>query len=460
VDAGVQGTRLEAMCYPSSVTETSDPELNRYHHVREQLYARTNAGMKLGLDRMRQAAGALNLFPMPYRSVHIAGTNGKGSVSALVFSMLRAEGFRVGLYTSPHLCEYRERFRVNEQLVSPAELTDALTDALRVGDDLTFFELTTLAAFALFARAKVDIAVFEVGLGGRLDATNILVKPEVTAVTSIGLDHQAYLGDTLAAIALEKGGIFKPRVPVVLGTLPAEAEEPLLALARSLDCTVYYAHECAGALPASPLLGPHQVRNMQVACTIARLLGLSSDAVRRGAHATSWPARFERLQLVSGNWILDGAHNLDGVAALAATLLQQRVFPEVVIFGAFADKDWQAMLAKLCGAVRPSARSRGTAMVAGTGESPRRPSWVIVEPEGRAAVPSSVVAEWLRVYAASTAEPLEVFAATSVREGVERASAVCFSDKATTVLVTGSLRMVGEARGILLGLPMDPPVAF
>jgi dihydrofolate synthase / folylpolyglutamate synthase len=434
------------------VAETSDRELNRYHHVREQLYARTNAGMKLGLDRMRKAAEALNLFPMPYRSVHIAGTNGKGSVSALVFSMLRASGFRVGLYTSPHLCEYRERFRIDGQLSSPAELTDALTDALRVGDDLTFFELTTLAAFALFARAKVDFAVFEVGLGGRLDATNILVSPEVTAVTSIGLDHQAYLGDTLGAIALEKGGIFKPRVPVVLGTLPAEAEQPLVALARSLRCTVYHAHDVAGPLPASPLLGPHQVRNMQVACTIAGLLGLSREAMREGAHATTWPARFERLQLASGNWILDGAHNLDGLTALAATLVEQCLVPEVVIFGAFTDKDWQAMLAKLYDAVRPGA---------GTGECLQRPSWIIVEPEGRAAVPSLVIAEWLHGYAVSTnAAPLEVFAATSVREGIHRASGMLPNDHPKTALVTGSLRMVGEVRGVLLGLPMDPPVAF
>ncbi len=206
----------------------------------EYLFSLEHFGIKFGLENIRAILAALGHPERAYPSVHIAGTNGKGSVTALVDAILRAAGYRSGRYTSPHLIDLSERFAVNGVPASPDQLREAAERfrdavlALQAGGALpvhpTFFEATTAVAFEIFRRAAVDIAVCEVGLGGRLDATNVLL-PRVTAITSIGLDHEQYLGTTLAAVAAEKAGIIKPEVPVVVGRIGPEARTVIARIA-------------------------------------------------------------------------------------------------------------------------------------------------------------------------------------------------------------------------------------
>ena len=402
------------------------PPSSRLAGALQQLYARVPLGMRLGLEPMRAACARAGHPERAFEAVHVGGTNGKGSTSAMVESMARASRVRSGLFTSPHLTRFAERIRVGGRPIDDDVLTSVLEDALRIGDDLSFFETATLAAFLAFRAAEVELGVIEVGIGGRLDATNVLVAPRCTAITGVAFDHRDKLGDTLAEIAREKAAIAKRDVPMVLGPMPEEARAAAIEVARAAG---------AGLVDAEPLppevivglSGAHQRDNARVAWTIGAELGFRGDARARGLSEVQWPGRLERIEVGSGDlagpYLLDGAHNPDGMAALLSALSSVEV--GAVVFGALADKSWREMLSLL-----------------GALDAPR----IYTVPGGRAPVSPSEL---------STVAPGR--SSATVREGLALARGIAGG---APVIVCGSLYLVGEARAILLDLPLDPIVAL
>lgn len=305
----------------------------------------------LGLDRIARLLDKLgrpqDRLPPVF---HVAGTNGKGSTCAFLRAMLEAAGHRVHVFTSPHLVRFNERIRIADKLVEDGELAELLAEVREAGTEIgpSFFEATTAAAFLAFARHPADACIVEVGLGGRLDATNVVERPLVTGIASLGIDHRQFLGDTLAEIAGEKAGIAKPDVPLVTQAYPDEAEAVVARAA--LDCgaprvaqnrdwrvagfddgLVYSDHGGKLALPLPTMLGRHQWLNAGLAIAMLRsqtLLAVSDDAIRTGLRAANWPARMQRLtsgrlvdRLPAGvDVIIDGAHNRNAAEAVAAEL--------------------------------------------------------------------------------------------------------------------------------------------
>jgi dihydrofolate synthase/folylpolyglutamate synthase len=343
------------------------------------LFSLERLGMKFGLDNIAALCGALGHPERTFRAIVIAGTNGKGSVTVMVETALRAAGYRTARYTSPHLTRLEERFVIDGLEVATDALRSAV-DAVRVAIDSlaargtldgppTFFECATAAAFELFRRAGVEIAVLEVGLGGRLDATNV-VTPIATAITTIDFDHQAQLGDTLDAIAREKAGIIKPGVPVVCGRLPAEADAAVRDVAQVVGAAVIdalrevqIARDEAGSLRVQSstrrldavtlaLPGAHQLDNAAVA--VAVLDGLkhhgidvADEAVRTGLSKAAWPGRLERFRRDGIDVLLDAAHNPAGARALASHLEEIGWQHVTLLFGAMRDKDVSGILQTL-----------------------------------------------------------------------------------------------------------------
>jgi dihydrofolate synthase/folylpolyglutamate synthase len=393
------------------------------------LHARVPLGMRFGLGPMTEACARFGHPERTFEVAHIAGTNGKGSVSALVDAMGRADGRRVGLYTSPHLGRFGERIRIGGAPIGDEALAPLLLDVLERAPDLSFFETATLAAFVAFREAKIDLAVLEVGLGGRLDATNVVPPPRVGAITRIALDHMDYLGPTVVDIAKEKAGIAKPGVPIVLGPMEPNVLRAIEVVTAAAGATLVDAMTDAAALKLAvetkmKLAGAHQRDNARVAFVVAKLLGVGEAALRAGAESAEWPGRLERIEAANGPYLLDGAHNPDGAAALAAYLAQEA--PVTLVFGALADKDWPAMLDAL---------------------APRAAHRVYVTPGGRAAAE-------LGALAARHAGEI----ADSVDGALEKARAL--AGPKGLVVVAGSLFLVGEARATLLSLARDPPVAL
>ena len=345
------------------------------------LFSLEQFGIKFGLDNIRALLEALGHPERAFRSLHVAGTNGKGSVTAMVDSILREAGYRCGRYTSPHLVDIRERFAIDGIPVSGPALEAAVVDLKDAVDHLlrsgrltalpTFFEATTAVALELFRRARVDTAVCEVGLGGRLDATNVL-EPVAAAITSIDFDHQEYLGTTLEAIAREKAGIIKPGVPVVIGPLATGPRAAIVDAARALDAPVVDATDSLVVVdPVHPrhfqlrtpvwdygdvelgLAGAHQIDNARVAVRLvetaaARGLPVSPPAIVRGLRTVSWPGRLERRTLRDGRQILlDASHNAAGAQALASFLRSTAWDHEPLVFAAMKDKDIPDMLRHL-----------------------------------------------------------------------------------------------------------------
>jgi dihydrofolate synthase/folylpolyglutamate synthase len=394
-----------------------------------KLYERVPLGMRLGLDAMNAAC---TRFGHPERAcevVHVAGTNGKGSVCAMTESMLREAGLRTGLYTSPHLCRFAERIQVNGKPVDDATLVRHLDDVLGREPDLSFFEAATLTAMLIFREAKCDHAILEVGLGGRLDATNVIATPRVAAITRIDLDHTDRLGPTVEAIASEKAGIMKPGGRVVVGPATPSVSRVLEQAAREVGATLVNGVDEVAMREVTALAlglqGEHQRTNAAMAWTIGAELGIADSARRRGLVNVRWSGRCEQLYKDGVSFLLDGAHNPDGALALAAFVRATHPNPHEValIFGALADKDWQTVL----GTLAPCAVHR-----------------TYVAPVGRAAAPpDALAARWPGT------------AATSISEALRLAAR-----QAPHVLVAGSLHLVGEARAELLGLRRDPPVAL
>jgi dihydrofolate synthase/folylpolyglutamate synthase len=401
--------------------------------VLERLYALAPRGALLGIDRVRAACSALQHPEQSFASVHIAGTNGKGSVAAMVDAMARAGGLRVGLYTSPHLLRFAERIQVDGEPISDDRLFGALERVLDGFPELTFFETATVAAFVVFAETKVEVGVIEVGLGGRLDATNVLESPRATAITRIALDHTDWLGNDLRSIAREKAGILKRGVPAVLGPLEGDALAEVRALAESVNAPLRLTAddaELASFVERHPpgLAGNHQIENARIAVALGEELGLARADIARGLRSAHWPGRLERLTTPEGDVLLDAAHNPDGAGALASVLARQRCDPARValIFGAMADKDTASMLAVLA----PHAKHR-----------------FYLAPEGRRATdPARLLAMQPGSIAADVPEALACARAAVGAEGL--------------VLVTGSIFLVAAARAHLLGLPRDPAVAL
>jgi dihydrofolate synthase/folylpolyglutamate synthase len=339
-------------------------ELRTYADALDFLYARTTGIWRLGLERVDAFLHALGDPHRRLRTLHVAGTNGKGSVCATLDAVLRSKGLRTAVYTSPHLVDFRERFLIDGAPVAPEriiEFVDKWTPEVeRLG--ATFFEATTAMAFEFFAEAEVDVAVIETGLGGRLDATNV-VSPLVAGVSTIGIDHVEYLGATLEEIAFEKAGIFKPGAPAIIGD-PDPAIRALLAThARTHGASpvrVIYddapprdirvaargtSFEIGGRTFTTPLLGAHQATNAAVAIAMLEALpaGLAPDEaeLHRGLPNVRLPGRFQRV----GKYLFDVAHNPAGAAVLASTLTAiAPARPIVAVLSVLSDKDWRGIM--------------------------------------------------------------------------------------------------------------------
>ncbi|HEX4355508.1 MAG TPA: folylpolyglutamate synthase/dihydrofolate synthase family protein, partial [Polyangiales bacterium] len=320
-----------------------------------ELYARVPRGIELGLDKMRAACMRFDHPEAKFEAIHIAGTNGKGSVCAMIERIAREEGKRTGLYTSPHLHQFSERIRIDGVPISDDTLERILTDVLARAPELTFFEAATMTAFVAFAEAKVDLAIVEVGIGGRLDATNVIDKPLVTAITRIAFDHMDKLGNTIEEIAREKAGIAKRGVPLVLGQIEGEALTAIEEIAKSVGAPIQHARGTA-MVSGTNLPGAHQHENANVAIQIAFALGWHHQHIlMRALRSVSWPGRLELIDSPDGRVLLDAAHNPDGAHALAAYLRHPKLppyfnkpaelgEPVALVFGTLADKAWPEMI--------------------------------------------------------------------------------------------------------------------
>lgn len=307
-----------------------------YPAVSEYLFGLKAHGRHFGIDRMAALAGELGHPERQVPMLHVAGTNGKGSVSAMLDAILRAAGWRTGLYTSPHLVHLGERVQVDRRRLTEDEIVAYVRElqgpaarlAARDADLApSFFEYLTAMAFLQFARQRCDVGVIEVGLGGRLDATNI-IDPEVAVITSIAMDHAEILGDTIAKIAAEKAGVIKPGRPVVLGRVPAEAEATIRSIARERGSPVLsVAAEFGDSVetyPQTNLEGDHQRWNAATATLVARALParwrITEEAIARGLAQVDWPGRWQRVRIGGRLAILDASHNPEGAQVLDASL--------------------------------------------------------------------------------------------------------------------------------------------
>ncbi len=345
----------------------SDPA--GYAAVTAQLFGLKARGAKHGIDRMRLLSAALGHPERALPVIHLAGTNGKGSVAAMLDSILHAAGWRTGLYTSPHLVHLGERVQVARQPLTGAEImayaqelepvSARIAAAVGADDAPSFFELLTAMAFLQFKRKGCDIGVIEVGLGGRLDATNI-VTPEVSVITSIGLDHCELLGGELGLIAAEKAGIVKPGRPVVIGRLPPEAEAVVRKIAAERGAPVTSVREVFGEsgenYPDTNLEGDYQRWNAATATLAARALGpqwkIDEAVITRGLRQVDWPGRWQRVRIGGRLAVLDASHNPEGAQVLDANLIQLRQetgrAPVVIVgvLGADRAKPLLAVIAK------------------------------------------------------------------------------------------------------------------
>ncbi len=409
----------------------------QYDDALAYLFPRTTQ-IKFGLETTQALLTALGDPQTQFAAMHVAGTNGKGSVATLLAEALYLAGFRVGLYTSPHLVSFRERIRVDGVPISEESVsawTEFLTPAIEA-TGATFFEVTTAMAFADFAARGVEIAVVEVGLGGRLDSTNVLT-PLVSVVTHIALDHQKYLGDTIAAIASEKAGIAKPGVPFVIGDPDEEVagllESAGVARVRSLDpegaflpVRVPPEARWEGALG---LLGPHQRRNAAVAAVALEALPPAFRVPNTARDAAFARARISGRLDRRGAWLFDVAHNLDGMRALTGALPELcGPGPVHALVSILGDKEWPAMLVELDRAI-----DLGILMVAPSADSRR---WDL---------------RWLERWLADPDRPAARASWRLIPDFAEALRQVEVG--AGTVLVTGSFHTVGD---VMQAKGLDP----
>ncbi|PYR82397.1 MAG: bifunctional folylpolyglutamate synthase/dihydrofolate synthase [Acidobacteria bacterium] len=415
-----------------------------------RLFALETFGIKLGLENIRELCDALGHPQRSFLSLHVAGTNGKGSVTAMVHAALVAAGIRAARYTSPHLVRLNERFVVGNEMVDDEMLESVANHVLDAIDrPPTFFEATTAMAFEIFRRSHVEVAVIEVGLGGRFDATNVL-EPPVGAITSIALDHEQHLGRTLEQIAFEKAGIIKPGMTIVGGALPDAAmqvvrEVALQRGARLVDAaqdarmtsemedgrariTIETAADTYGPARLG-LRGEHQIGNAVVAATLleaARSHGVNvpAAAVTRGLEDVEWPARLELLSLANGSRVLlDAAHNPEGARALRTYLARWHPERPSLLVSIMRDKDVDAILRELLPVT--------SSVIATAAKTPR-------------AMPANELASRVRALDATRAVVACEDASAAIDAAVARSATVC---------VAGSIFMAGEVRERLCTLP-------
>jgi dihydrofolate synthase/folylpolyglutamate synthase len=414
----------------------------------DPLFRLEKLGIKFGLDNIRTLCAALGSPETAFQSILIAGTNGKGSVTAMVERALRSAGVRAARYTSPHLVRLEERFFVNGAPVDADAMREAADDVQRVVAQLiesrqleghpTFFEVTTAMAFELFRRHSVEIAVLEVGLGGRLDSTNV-VTPVAEAITSIDLDHQAMLGSTIAQIAFEKAGIIKPGTPVVLGETKREVVEVIARVCDERRARLIHAAEGVAMRTAlledgrtaleltTPvrrypqmtvsLRGRHQVANAVTAVRLLETLpwNVPDTAIVAGVTDVDWPGRLDLIQLAQNRTILlDSAHNPAGASALANFLAENHYEPLPIVFAVMRDKDAAGMLTTL---------------------APHASAFVITAP--RTARASSV--EDLADLAARTVQAVPILTAPNPAEALARAWQL-----GPLICAAGSIFLIGE----------------
>lgn len=419
------------------------------------LYGLQQHGIKLGLETIRALLTRVGDPHRRYPVLHIGGTNGKGSTAAMVAAILQASGHRVGLYTSPHLIDFRERIRVDGVMIAEgrvSELVEALQAAAAPDLSPTFFEFTTALAFQYFAECLVDVAVLEVGLGGRFDATNV-VEPLAAAITTIGLDHEAYLGSTLESIAFEKAGMIKAGVPLVMGRIDPPARQviedralaqaaPVYSLGREFRCEGPSTADCRYTGMAAryahlfcPLQGRFQLDNIACALALVELarergLAVQEAAVRTGLQHVLWEGRLEIVG-EAPTLIVDGAHNPAAAVALAEYLAEWRhARPGVrvsLIVGMMRDKHPREFLAPLL---------------------PLVDSLILTQADLLRATPGSDLQALLRDRAPSAqvaATPADALACA--KRSAAPTDLIC---------VTGSLMLVGEIKALLRGCSLSP----
>ena len=402
-----------------------DYTTEQYNHLLEELYNRhpsvqntgfTAGAYKPGLAGMERFDAALGHPSRQFRAIHVAGTNGKGSVSSMLAAALSAAGLRVGLYTSPHLVDFRERIKLVEpdgwSMIPREEVFRFLTENDLA--DLSFFEITTGLAFWWFAAQQVDVAVIEVGLGGRLDSTNILT-PELAVVTSIGLDHCALLGSTRGAIAAEKAGIFKPGVPALCGERDAETAPVFEARASVVPCPLFFAEDFDVELFDTDLTGPYQPANLRTALAALELLGVEPDreALAHTAARTGLRGRWERL-CADPEVICDIGHNPPALE-INFRRLRESGRPLLIVYGIMADKDLDA--------IRPL--------------MPADAHYFLVAPQGERALPVAALAARMDGFRRTVC--------TSVKDGVNQALDEAEKTPGCLGYIGGSNFVVAEA---------------
>lgn len=437
-----------ALTTPSAVSGVArDGELSDYKQALEFLFARTTGGYKFGLERTVALLDHLGNPQRSYPSLHVAGTNGKGSSVATMRALLAARGLRVATYTSPHLVDFRERMVVAGEPI-PAETVVAFIERnLPIIEEIgaTFFEATTAMAFEYFAKNRTDIAVIETGLGGRLDSTNVL-SPLVAGVTSIGFDHTEYLGSTLEAIAGEKAGIFKPNVAAVIGERDRGIREHLASRAHAAgasnvrvvademttldvrvdetgtECTMVW--KGATTTLHTPLAGEHQAANLGFSLVMLDAAGLLEplDEVATQLSAVRIPGRFQH----TGKFIFDVAHNPAGMTVLTQTLKAvQPPAPIAAVMCVLRDKDWRDMIRALSGVA-------SSFVLTNAPTAPASREWDLAEAETFA-----------------LDQGLSVVAVPDFSAAIQRAESL-----AATVVITGSFHTVGDAMALLQVSPL------
>lgn len=388
------------------------------------LYGLQKFGIKLGLENMQRLIRELDVN-LNARVIHVAGTNGKGSVCAIADAVCRAQGLRTGLFTSPHLVTFRERVQTNRRLISEEDAAIGLGEIRRLiaqwDPHPTFFEVTTALALWQFSQQKLDVVILETGLGGRLDATNTLLS-DVAVITPIDYDHQTWLGDTIDQIAAEKAGIIKPRTPVVSSAQRPEAERVIRARASECEAPIQFVSDAYDKAPVA-LRGKHQRYNAAVAIAAIRAakLNVSDAAIGRGLMSVEWPARFQRWD---ERTIIDGAHNPAAAQVLVQTW--REVFADrkaTVILAVLADKD----VAGICQALAPIADQ------------------IILPPirSERAMAPDQLADS-----IAAVTPSLQYSITRSLAEALALARA-----KPAPILITGSLHFAGEVLAFLENRP-------
>ena len=414
----------------------------------EKLYARRRFGIRPGVERVRLLLDRLGNPEQNFRSIHVVGTNGKGSTSAFLSSILTASGLRTALFTSPHLVSFTERFRIDGREISQQRLEPLLATVLAVApEEATFFEIVTVLATLYFSEERVDIAVMEAGMGGRSDATATL-PGILTIITPISLDHCDYLGATLKEIAEEKAGIAKPETPVIIGRQPVEVQNAIadcfqqenlqlicagtaFSTRWNSDGTLDYTGIHAALAHLSPgIPGRYQAENAALALAAAETLDtlgihLPETALRSGISAAHWPGRMETVP-GSPPLLLDGAHNQAGTMALAEALAEYRYQKLHVVIGIMADKD----VSKIVSALAPLAAT-----------------CYCVSPAMDRAMDDVELA------AIITDIGIPAIACGSVARGI--ASAQRDADACDLILVCGSLFTVGEAKAWLAGVEFE-----